>query len=177
MTDAIRFNRERSDILRDRLIEMVEETAPAERAPWRPSKRTIIIGSIVLGSLAAIGAAATVTAEAGWIAVPSRTPGGSATFAPVPNWPVNAHGQTYGVQGTSPIPPTLIRAQGASASGAPITGYVYSKELNTDQPTPTSPAQALQQQKQLAGKYPDGVKIPLYKSDGSTIIGTFTVYP
>ena len=80
-------------------------------------------------------------------------------------WGVNAKGETYGVmnqQGT----PDLI-----AADHGHISGYIKESDVNcASGPKPTSPAQALQWQKEHQNQ---SVSIPLYQSDGTTVIGTF----
>lgn len=81
--------------------------------------------------------------------------------------------QTYGVQGTSPVPPDLIKAQELKASGVLIDDHILSTDES--EPMPTSPAQALQQQEDRQRDFPNGRAIPLYESDGTTVIGMFTI--
>jgi len=78
-------------------------------------------------------------------------------------WGVNSDGQTYGVpnsQGT----PDLIAAVATNGQ----QGYVYATQLQAAQPQPTSPQQA-------ATMHPTPVAIPVYKSDGHTVIGEFVI--
>ena len=73
--------------------------------------------------------------------------------------------------GDSPVPPDLIRASGSDAEGNTVEGYVLSSDL--EQPMPTSPAEALRMQAEREKKYPNGREVPLYRSDGETVIGAF----
>lgn len=79
----------------------------------------------------------------------------------------NASGQTYGVDGGqagSPVhEPDLVAVQATNGK----LGYVYASQL--DGPTPTSPAQAVAENNQPART------IPVYESDGKTMIGQFKV--
>ncbi|MFJ8103426.1 hypothetical protein [Lysinibacillus sp. NPDC096212] len=84
-------------------------------------------------------------------------------------YPVNAQGETYGTvhtDGSGKIitSPDLIETKGENG----VLGYVKEKDLN---PRFTSPEEALAHQKavDIAGYK----SIPLYKSDGKTIIGEF----
>jgi hypothetical protein len=88
------------------------------------------------------------------------------SYGDIPSWPVNENGQTYGIQGDSPIPPDLIQAMTTDGK----TGYVLAKDL--EQPMPDSPEQALEWQKANAGKTRS---IPVYEQDGRTIIGEFII--
>ncbi|MFE4950785.1 RNA polymerase sigma factor [Leifsonia sp. NPDC056665] len=61
-----------------------------------------------------------------------------------------------------------------------LTEYVLSAQLSEAEfggPEPTSPAQALEQQEERLRKYPNGQRLPVYKSDGVTQVGTFLVAP
>ena len=86
--------------------------------------------------------------------------------APPPAYRVNASGQTYGSgAGVSKISqePDLMRAVGTNGK----VGYVYSSELNG--PQPKTPQQAVA----LDSRGPR--TIPLYASDGKTVIGSFVI--
>ena len=79
-------------------------------------------------------------------------------------WAVNASGQTYGAANRNGTPDlvAVIATNGRS-------GYVYSSQLNP--PPASSPAAALAEQAaNTKGEY-----IPVYESDGTTIIGRFEV--
>lgn len=85
-------------------------------------------------------------------------------------FPVNEHGQTYG---TPVIPsgpgevghePDLIRTKGENG----VVGYVKATDLTSNF---LSPKEALAHQE--SAKNAGYVSIPLYKSDGKTVIGEF----
>lgn len=82
-------------------------------------------------------------------------------------WGVNANGETYGVERDGKTPDLV----GVYATNGKY-GYCYSTAL--DGPMPTSPADALQQQKANEGTVRS---IPVYESDGRTVIGEFTFSP
>jgi hypothetical protein len=171
MTRAPQFDPARSEAIRALLV----ETAAASRTePRRRRRRWLVAGSIVIGSAALAGSAAAWGAShAGWIAAPSATPGGTASFAPIPHWPVNAKGQSYGSEGDSPIAPDLILATATNGR----TGYVLRKDLEDADGTTAmksfhSPQDALDWQKEHGGKTS---YIPVYKADGTTKIGVFQV--
>jgi hypothetical protein len=91
-------------------------------------------------------------------------------------WGVNSHGQTYGVEKDGAGSPDLIAVIGQATDGAEVDGYAFATALQwPGGHEPTSPADAQQQQGAIAEKYPDGIPVPVYKSDGITRIGTFTV--
>lgn len=128
-------------------------------------RKVVIGGSIVLGALALSGGAFAAS-NAGWIQLPCAVTNCQPEYGRVPDWPVNEFGETYGVQGDSPVSPDLIRV--SASNGA--TGYVRSKDLNG--PTPTSPEQAMEWQEANKGK---SREIPVYKEDGRTVIGSFRI--
>ncbi|MBU5442749.1 hypothetical protein [Paenibacillus sp. MSJ-34] len=84
----------------------------------------------------------------------------------VPNYEVNDQGQTYGQGPFEPgvsQEPDLIKVVGDNG----VKGYVKSSDLN---PSFNSPEEALKYQ-----NTPKSNKIPIYKSDGKTIIGEFSM--
>ncbi len=82
-------------------------------------------------------------------------------------WGVNAKGETFGVQrdGRSPDLIAVVTTDGKQ-------GYAYVKDL--DGPMPTTPADARAQQEANEGQ---SRSVPVYESDGETIIGEYTVGP
>jgi len=78
-------------------------------------------------------------------------------------WGVNSDGQTYGVPNSRGTP-DLIAAVATNGQ----QGYIYATQLQAAQPQPTSPQQA-------AAMHPTPVAIPVYKSDGHTVIGEFVI--
>jgi hypothetical protein len=81
-------------------------------------------------------------------------------------WRTNALGETYGVANAHGFPDlvAVVFDDGRRA------GYAKWKDLNCMDGLPSSPAQALAQQKQMDGT---NVAIPVYNSDGTTEIGVF----
>ena len=79
---------------------------------------------------------------------------------------VNAKGDTYGVMGSDFTEPDLVSAIATNGR----EGYVYAKEL--EGPTPSSPAEALRWQEEHTGEV---TRIPVYLSDGETVIGEFQI--
>ncbi len=80
-------------------------------------------------------------------------------------YPVNKNGQTYGAdiyEDKSGYEPDLIAAIGRNG----IHGYVYSSDLNGD--NPRTPEEAIQQKN-------NSKIIPLYDKDGTTVIGEFKI--
>ena len=83
------------------------------------------------------------------------------------SWGVNAKGETYGVMNQQGTPDLIAANQGGTS------GYIKSSDVNCAAgPKPTSPVQALQWQ--LAHQN-ESLSIPLYQSDGTTVIGTFII--
>lgn len=84
-------------------------------------------------------------------------------------WGVNAKGETFGVQrnGKSPDLIAVYTTDGNQ-------GYAYVKDLDGRFPVPTSPADALAQQEADEGR---SHSVPVYESDGETIIGEYTAGP
>lgn len=134
---------------------------------WSKSfaKRTAVIGgALVAGTM--IGMSGFSFAEAAFTPHPNSLP-----TAHTIDFPKNQNGQTYGsdMNSTFATEPDLILTQGENASGHPVIGYV----LKTDEfpPMPKTPAEAVAMNRQ-----PGSVrKIPLYASNGKTVIGTFTI--
>ncbi|WP_156946533.1 hypothetical protein [Desulfitibacter alkalitolerans] len=91
-------------------------------------------------------------------------------FDPSKVYRVNEYGQTYGSSlfaVSFETEPDLILAKGIDGT----LGYVYATDLYGEEPK--NPEEALAMQKANAGK--DRV-IPLYASDGKTIIAEFIMY-
>jgi hypothetical protein len=79
-------------------------------------------------------------------------------------WKTNANGQTYGVQNANGTP-DLVAAEATNG----CMGYVYASQMT--RPPPASPAEALAEQ----AANTKGVFIPVYESDGTTVIGRFEI--
>ena len=125
---------------------------------WAAGQAIVVV--VALAGGVGIGMVGVNFAHAG---TPSR-PGPAKPFA------VNANGQTYGsdAQSTSlATEPDLILAQGTNGK----IGYVRKSDLFGVMPRTPQAA--------VAGENPNGVQpvraIPLYASDGTTVIGTFIV--
>lgn len=90
--------------------------------------------------------------------------------APAPLYARNSHGQTYGsdAHATSlASEPDLILAQGTNGR----VGYLRKSEIFGKMPKTPQQAVAMNAQAQISRK------VPLYASNGTTIIGTFIVGP
>jgi hypothetical protein len=82
-------------------------------------------------------------------------------------WGVNAKGETYGVMNDQGEPDLQLVV---ATNGR--TGYAYTRDLNNaGGPPPTDPAEAAQRN----GAVAVGVPIPVYQSDGDTVVGQFIV--
>ncbi|ABS03863.1 hypothetical protein [Kineococcus radiotolerans] len=87
------------------------------------------------------------------------------------DWATNANGDTYGVSKTDGSgDPDLIAVAAQTSTGE--QGYVYARDLQAGQPTPTSPEEAATWAQNHPATPHD---IPVYASDGSTVIGQFEV--
>ena len=90
----------------------------------------------------------------------------------IQRWPglrINEDGLTYGPERYGA---DLIWVE----SDEGLDGYVYRTELETYTiPDVSSPEEALEWQAEVERNNPDGVKLTVYKSDGKTEIGTFTL--
>lgn len=85
-------------------------------------------------------------------------------------WGINAKGETFGVQRGGKSPDLI-----AVATTDGKQGYAYVKDLDGRWPLPpTSPADALAQQEAQEGR---SHSVPVYESDGETIIGEYTIGP
>lgn len=83
-------------------------------------------------------------------------------------WGVNAKGETYGVANDKGAPDLI-----AVAATNGRSGYAYDEELSHPfAPQPTSPEDALAQQEANKGKV---FRVPVYESDGETVIGEFLI--
>jgi hypothetical protein len=84
-------------------------------------------------------------------------------------WGVNAKGETFGVQrhGRSPDLIAVVTTDGER-------GYAYVTDLDGRWPLPSSPADALAQQDAEDGR---SRSVPVYESDGETLIGEYAVGP
>ncbi|MCK0112636.1 WS/DGAT domain-containing protein [Ornithinimicrobium sp. F0845] len=82
-------------------------------------------------------------------------------------WGVNAKGETYGVENVNGTPDLLavVAINGRQ-------GYAYVSEMNAAWGQPTSPEHALELQEQRSGQ---AVSVPVYESDGETVIGEFLI--
>ena len=104
-----------------------------------------------------------------WNSTSRKLLNGQAVEPPV--YPVNEQGLTYGSVADAysyETEPDLIAAVGEGG----IDGYVYADDLRG--PVPTSPEEVLA----IMNARGEGPRtIPLYKSDGRTVIGEFLVSP
>jgi len=91
----------------------------------------------------------------------SGTPGG---------WEVNASGQTFGA-GADGDAPDLIASTGKDALGREIPGYVVS--LDAFGPKQATPEAVAEQRRLRLLEFPNGFDLPLYASDGETVLGTY----
>ncbi|MBD8059486.1 peptidase M56 family protein [Cellulomonas sp. JH27-2] len=87
-------------------------------------------------------------------------------------WATNADGYTYGVANDAGMP-DLVSVMATNGRA----GYAWNRDLrwaeNGGGGEPTSPADAVARQKAREGQPP--VSIPVYESDGVTVVGEFTM--
>lgn len=125
------------------------------------------VGCLTLGSTAALAAARSDDGV-------SLKPDGPVVSIHA-SFPVNAAGQTYGRSGGALDPtqePDLILAEATNGK----VGYVEKEAL--DEATGAnvaSPEEAIVWQEQQAARGP--VEIPVYESDGRTVVGAFQIQP
>lgn len=91
-----------------------------------------------------------------------------------PIYPTNENGQTYGIDNDTGKSPDLIAAIGENE----VEGYVKQEDLLTEGDFINTLDEALDYDKKRAalaeqGKYE---AVPLYESDGETVIGEFRIY-
>lgn len=123
-----------------------------------------------MGVLGCAGAAVAVTALQPILTPQSQ--GGPARAGANVSFPKNANGQTYGsVDNDSPYLPDLVQVTGIGPAGKTVEGYVFQRDI--EQPTPTSPAEAIRLNEQWKQQYPEGKTVKLYESNGQTVIGTW----
>lgn len=79
----------------------------------------------------------------------------------------NAHGDTYGIEDSEGRTPDLVAVMATNG----LQGYAYADTLNP-QPEFDSPDEALAWQQEHAG---ETWKVPVYESDGTTVIGQFEI--
>lgn len=134
----------------------------------------VVVGLAVVGFLGGTAVARVPTLSAPENVLP--TGGVESTPAPMPVYSKNELGQTYGsaISASSPeTEPDLILVIATNGS----EGYVSKADLDVANGTAAasnfkSPADALEWQKSKAGQ---SVSIPVYQSNGKTVIGSFTV--
>ncbi|WP_105036487.1 hypothetical protein [Cryobacterium aureum] len=164
------FLSERKTQMRNFLVAEAQGSLRQKKHPVTRRGRASRWTALIL-LIAAIGTGGTATAlnYGTLFYTPSATPGEKATLGPVPDWPVNANGQTFGVQGSSAIAPDLILVQTLDMQ----SGYVYSKDLEAAEGSNVkSPEEAIEWTNAHEGTYVD---ILAYASDGTTVIGVFRI--
>lgn len=92
---------------------------------------------------------------------------------------INEDGETYGIWHSISGDADLVAVTGKAADGNFVSGYVYRSELEGFSPDhpglPSNPEEAIRWQEERNQKYPGGWEIPVYRSDGVTQIGVFTI--
>ncbi|MFE7845297.1 hypothetical protein ACFUTX_08910 [Microbacterium sp. NPDC057407] len=92
---------------------------------------------------------------------------------------VNANGETYGAGNPEDGELDLVFVGGLAPDGGLVDGYARTSDLTDFSPDhsgqPKNPTQAVEWQRERDEKYPDGWTVPVYESDGVTVIGEFRV--
>lgn len=146
-------------------------------------RRIVIASAVAAGALALgmVGGAAVASIPA--VYAPSGVSVAESDVdtvpMPDPEYKVNASGLTFGSAAAAPSPdkePALIEV--VATNGA--KGYVYKKDLDIANgsaaaQTFTTPAQALEWQRSAGIDAP--TPVPVYQSDGKTVVGDFVVIP
>lgn len=95
------------------------------------------------------------------------------------SWGVNESGETFGVPKTDAGEPELVAVMGKDADGNFVQGYARESDLNAFGPLwpdqPSNPEEAIAWQNEKNRLYPNGWDIPVFRSDGTTQIGTFHI--
>jgi hypothetical protein len=141
-----------------------------EQLGSRRRRRIVIwtVAALVTGTVVTGGAALAISSKTLFY-TPASAPRGEATLSKPPSWPVNDHGETYGVQGNSSVASDLVRVQTLEGK----EGYAYSKDLAVAEGGDVaSPKEAMEWSKAHAGTYID---VPVFEKDGRTKIGVFRV--
>lgn len=148
----------------------------------KPMMAAVIAGVVIIGGATAAAAAAAHEGPAGPAhlpapvsvvepgAVPAQEEPAAVPVPAQPGYSVNARGQSYGSEMQAQNPseaPDLVLAMDSYTRG--VEGYVLLSDLRGPQPTSLADAKRINE---LASHDRD---IPLYASDGVTVIGKFRV--
>lgn len=142
-----------------------------------PLRNSLIVGGVL--ALGAVGAFAGM-ASAGTlppVAAPAglqAAQGTASTPMPAPKYPVNAKGLTYGSIASAPsesAAPDLVLVVATNGKN----GYVFEAALAAAEGSGfTTPEQALAWQATTGSK---SQSIPVFQSDGTTVVGEFVLSP
>lgn len=141
----------------------------------RPALLTLAVAAVAAAGLGT-GAALAASGQFGMVINPAANQ--APTYEEAPTYDVNEQGETFGSLADSVSPdtePDLIQAEATNGR----IGYVKKVDLDEANGTTASEsfkspedAIAWQEERLLKGD----VSIPVYESDGKTIIGEFVVY-
>ena len=164
-----KFHPERKTQMRRFLVTEAEHSLLGRPPATRRTRVALWTAVILLLGALGTGGTAVALNYGTLFYTPSATPGGQATLGPVPDWPVNANGQTYGVQGGSAIAPDLVLVHTLDMKLA----YVFSKDLEAaESSNAKTPEEAIEGMNAHEGTYID---VLAYESDGTTVIGVFRI--
>lgn len=127
----------------------------------------VATAALICAGLGAVGGSQIAVAEN----ASSKVAGPDPSPKPAPDYPVNDRGQTYGVDSERiEDEPDLIRAEATNGR----VGYVMATDLAP--PDFKSPEEAMAwSEEQENRSTPESV--PVYASDGKTLVGEFTISP
>ncbi|WFR67977.1 hypothetical protein P9139_06345 [Curtobacterium flaccumfaciens] len=136
-------------------------------APRRRLRRGPVLTAAVLVGLLTVGGGAAYALTTGSI-IPSNSPSGTASAAPVKHWPTNGKGQTYGSIGepVANYPDLIAVSNGICGANTDCSGYVLRDELDSDS-APSQPSDAASWNQSSAG---GGTReITLFNREGAAI--------
>lgn len=151
------------------------EPRPRKQLAPRPRRRRLAVGVVVAAVAVTGGAGLVVSLQQQTPAGTSTTPGGTPAASIEPNFPINPAGQTYG----DPEPlvavrdyPDLLQVEATNGK----TGYVDRHLLDElTGANVSSPEEAVEWQQQQDEAGSNTTFIPVYESDGTTVIGQFPI--
>ena len=86
---------------------------------------------------------------------------------------INESGQTYGTLANQENPPELVQVRGVNG----LNGYAYLKDLRSAETgwEVQNPEEAMVYMESLKARNGEDIIIPVYESDGKTVIDTFAI--
>lgn len=167
------------DRLRHDLPQIAEaiETTPRPPQPVETSRRTrrLVIGGLIgvatLSGGVAIAASLLQTTPAGTSAEPNGEPAEGVT----PSYPTNQRGQTYGDPGNEILPddyPDLLAVVATNGRHGFVERALLDEATGANVSSPEEAVEWQRRQDEQGGKT---IYLPVYESDGNTVVGEFPV--